>query len=185
MPKFPSALKTLLDPHKFHVVIERLSHQLIENHLDFSQTVLIGIQPRGVFLSDRVVAYLRTLVKSKLEYGKLDITFYRDDFNTGGELHIPSETVIDFSIDDKNVVLIDDVLFTGRTIRSAMDAILDFGRPRSVELMTLIDRRFSRELPIQADYVGMMIDSLSSQKVKVCWKERDGKDEVVMITNEK
>ena len=176
-------MKTILDSQKFNIVIERLSHQLIENHTDFSNTVLIGIQPRGIFLSDRVVAYLSTLVKHKLQYGKLDITFYRDDFNTGGEIHIPNKTEIDFSIEQKNVVLIDDVLFTGRTIRSALDAILDFGRPKKVELMTLIDRKYSRELPIQADYVGMMIDSIISQKVKVYWNEKDGKDEVVLIDN--
>lgn len=176
-------MKTILDSQKFNIVIERLSHQLIENHTDFSNTVLIGIQPRGIFLSDRVVAYLNTLVKHTLQYGKLDITFYRDDFNTGGELHIPNKTEIDFSIEQKNVVLIDDVLFTGRTIRSALDAILDFGRPKKVELMTLIDRKYSRELPIQADYVGMMIDSIITQKVKVYWKEKDGKDEVVLIDN--
>ena len=174
-------MKTILDPHKFNVVIERLSHQLIENHTDFSNTVLIGIQPRGILLSDRVVAYLRTLVNTTLHYGKLDITFYRDDFNTGGELHLPNHTDINFSIEDKNVVLIDDVLFTGRTIRRALDALLDFGRPKKVELLTLIDRRYSRQLPIQPDYVGLVIDSMNTQKVKVFWKEKDGKDEVVMV----
>ena len=97
-------MKTILDPHKFNVVIERLSHQLIENHGDFSNTVLIGIQPRGIHLSDRVVAYLRTLVKTKLQYGKLDITFYRDDFNTGGAIHMPNQTEINFSIEDKKVI---------------------------------------------------------------------------------
>jgi len=175
-------LKTILDSHKFNIVIERLSHQLIENHANFSNTVLIGIQPRGIYLSNRVVAYLSTLVKSKLQYGKLDITFYRDDFNTGGEILMPNQTEIDFSIEGKNVVLIDDVLFTGRTIRSALDALIDFGRPNKVELMTLIDRRFSRQLPIQPDYTGLVIDSLNTQKVKVFWKEKDGKDEVLMIS---
>ncbi len=177
-------MKTILDPHKFNVVIERLSHQLIENHGDFSQTALIGIQPRGILLSDRIVAYLRSLVKTKLLYGKLDITFYRDDFNTGGAIHMPNQTEIDFSIEDKKVVLIDDVLFTGRTIRSALDAILDFGRPQKVELMTLIDRRFRRQLPIQPDYTGLVIDSIHTQKVKVSWKEKDGKDGVVMINGD-
>ncbi len=177
-------MKTILDPHKFNVVIERLSHQLIENHGDFSNTVLIGIQPRGIHLSDRVVAYLRTLVKTKLQYGKLDITFYRDDFNTGGAIHMPNQTEINFSVENKKVVLIDDVLFTGRTIRSALDALLDFGRPQKVELLTLIDRRFSRQLPIQPDYVGLVIDSINTQKVKVYWKEKDGKDEVVMINGD-
>lgn len=175
-------MKTILDPHKFNVVIERLSHQLIENHGDFSQTVLIGIQPRGIFLSDRIVAYLHTLVKTKLLYGKLDITFYRDDFNTGGAIHMPNQTEIGFSIEDKKVVLIDDVLFTGRTIRSALDAILDFGRPQKVELLALIDRRFSRQLPIQSDYTGLVIDSINTQKVKVSWKEKEGEDGVVMIS---
>jgi pyrimidine operon attenuation protein/uracil phosphoribosyltransferase len=125
-------LKPLLDTRKLQVVIERLSHQLIENHGDFSETALIGIQPRGIYLANRVVAYLNQLLNKEIDYGKLDITFYRDDFSTG--LHIPNQTEIDFSIEDKKVVLIDDVLFTGRTIRSAMDAILDFGRPSKVEL---------------------------------------------------
>ena len=178
-------MKTILDAHKFTVVIERLSHQLIENHGDFSETVLIGIQPRGIYLADRVVSYLQTLIKQPLRYGKLDITFYRDDFNTGGALHMPDQTAIDFSIENQRVVLIDDVLFTGRTTRSALDALLDFGRPGKVELMTLIDRRYSRELPIQADYTGMMIDSIVSQKVRVYWKEKDGKDEVVLIDQAK
>lgn len=111
----------------------------------------------------------------------LDITFYRDDFNKGEALHIPNQTNIGFSIEDKKVVLVDDVLYTGRTIRSALDAMLDFGRPGKIELLVLIDRRFSRELPIQPDYTGKSIDSIISQKVKVFWKERDDRDEVVLI----
>jgi pyrimidine operon attenuation protein/uracil phosphoribosyltransferase len=176
-------LKTILDKQKFEIVIQRLAHQLLENHPDFSETVIIGIQPRGVYLANRIVGYLQNLQNKELKYGKLDITFYRDDFSK--ELHIPNQTEINFSIENKNVVLIDDVLFTGRTIRSAMDAILDFGRPKQIELMTLIDRRFSRELPIQADYVGLKIDSIDSQKVKVYWKENDKKDEVVLLNHEK
>ena len=175
-------MKTILDKQKFNVVIERLSHQLIENHADFSNTVLIGMQPRGIFLSDRIVSYLQSIIKSPIQYGKLDITFYRDDFNTSNEIHIPNKTEIDFSIDHKKVVLIDDVLFTGRTIRSALDALIDFGRPEKVELMVLIDRRYSRQLPIQPDYTGLVIDSMNTQKVKVAWKEKEGKDEVTMIS---
>lgn len=114
-------------------------------------------------------------------YGRLDITFYRDDYNKGEELHIPNQTDIDFNIENKNVVLIDDVLYTGRTIRSALDAMLDFGRPEKVELLVLIDRRFGRQLPIQPDYAGRTIDTIISQRVKVFWKENDGKDEVVLI----
>lgn len=176
-------MKPLLDTRKLQVVIERLSHQLIENHGDFSRTVLIGIQPRGIYLANRVVAYLNQLLNKEIDYGKLDITFYRDDFSTG--LHIPNQTEIDFSIEDKKVVLIDDVLFTGRTIRSAMDAILDFGRPSKVELMILIDRRYRRELPIQADYIGLTVDSMNTQKVKVYWQEKDDRDEVIMLNPEK
>jgi pyrimidine operon attenuation protein/uracil phosphoribosyltransferase len=176
-------LKPLLDTRKLQVVIERLSHQLIDNHGDFSETALIGIQPRGIYLANRVVAYLNQLLNKEIDYGKLDITFYRDDFSTG--LHIPNQTEIDFSIEDKKVVLIDDVLFTGRTIRSAMDAILDFGRPSKVELMILIDRRYRRELPIQADYIGLTVDSMNTQKVKVYWQEKDDRDEVIMLNPEK
>jgi len=175
-------LKTILDKRKFNIVIERLAHQLIENHNDFSNSVIIGIQPRGIYLSDRMVPYIEKIIGHKINYGKLDITFYRDDF--AKELHVPNQTEINFSIENKQVILIDDVLFTGRTIRSAMDAILDFGRPQKVELLTLIDRRYSRQLPIQADYVGLVIDSIVSQKVKVFWNEKDKKDEVILI-NEK
>ncbi len=174
-------MKTILDQQKFKVVIERLAHQLIENHGAFSNTVLIGLQPRGIFLANRLVAYIESISKSKISYGKLDITFYRDDFNTGKELHIPTVTEIGFSIEGKKVILIDDVLFTGRTIRSALDALVDFGRPEKVELMVLIDRRYSRQLPIQADYTGMVIDSIITQKVKVLWQENDQHDEVLLI----
>ena len=133
-------------------------------------------------MSDRIYNKLSGLVPGKnIQYGKLDITFYRDDFNKGERLHIPNQTDIPFSVEGKKIVLIDDVLYTGRTIRSALDAMLDFGRGRKVELLVLIDRRFSRELPIQPDYTGRSIDSIVSQKVKVLWEERDGKDEVVLI----
>lgn len=178
-------MKTILDKQKFKVVIERLAHQLIENHGNFSDTVLIGLQPRGIYLAHRLVSYIESIINLKLQYGKLDITFYRDDFNTSKELHIPNKTEINFSIDHKKVILIDDVLFTGRTIRSAMDALVDFGRPEKVELVVLIDRRFSRQLPIQPDYTGLTIDSIVTQKVKVYWKENDKKDEVFLIDNEK
>jgi pyrimidine operon attenuation protein/uracil phosphoribosyltransferase len=173
-------LKTILDSNKFNVVIQRLSHQIIENHADFSNSVLIGIQPRGILLTERLVNYIEKHLKLKLHVGKLDITFYRDDFNTGNQL-IPDQTEINFSIEGKKVILIDDVLYTGRTIRSALDAILDFGRPDKVELLTLVDRRYSRHLPIQADYIGMTVDALISEKVKVFWKESEGEDKVVLL----
>jgi pyrimidine operon attenuation protein/uracil phosphoribosyltransferase len=143
-------------------------------------TVIIGLQPRGVFLSDRIVAALKEIIPGhSFHYGKLDITFYRDDVRK--TLHIANETDIPFSIEGKSVILIDDVLYTGRTIRAALDALLDFGRPSKVSLCVLIDRRFSRELPIQPDYAGKAIDSIFTDKVKVNWKEKDEKDEVVLV----
>lgn len=175
-------MKTILNQQQLAITIDRLCHQLIENHLDFQDTVLIGLQPRGIYLSDRVDQKLKALLPGvAIPYGRLDITFYRDDFNKSRELHIPNQTDIAFSIENKKVVLIDDVLYTGRTIRSALDAMLDFGRPEKIELLVLIDRRFSRQLPIQPDYAGRTIDSIISQKVKVLWKEKDGKDEVLLI----
>jgi pyrimidine operon attenuation protein/uracil phosphoribosyltransferase len=175
-------LKTILDQRSLTITIDRLCHQLIENHLDFDNTVLIGLQPRGIYLSDRIDETLRGLLPdAKIPYGKLDITFYRDDFNKSDALHIPNQTDIGFSIENKRVILVDDVLYTGRTIRSALDAMLDFGRPEKIELLVLIDRRFSRQLPIQPDYVGRTIDSIISQRVKVLWQQKDGKDEVVLV----
>ncbi|MCB0700672.1 MAG: bifunctional pyr operon transcriptional regulator/uracil phosphoribosyltransferase PyrR [Chitinophagales bacterium] len=174
-------MKTLLDHNQLNITLQRLAHQLIENHLHFENTALIGIQPRGVLLSDRIATLVKKITKQKnIDYGKLDITFYRDDLHTN-ELHVPRKTDIEFSIEGRNVVLIDDVLHTGRTIRSAMDALIDFGRPKSVELLVLIDRRFSRELPVQPDYIGHTVDTIMTQKVKVYWQEQDKKDEVVLI----
>ena len=173
-------MKTILNEQQLAITIKRLSHQVLENHINLEDTVLIGLQPRGIFVSDQVVNELQQLLpSSSISYGKLDITFYRDDIRK--ELHVPNHTDIPFSIENKNVILIDDVLYTGRTIRAALDALLDFGRPAKVELCILIDRRFSRQLPIQPDYVGRAIDSIISQKVKVFWKQRDGKQEVMLV----
>lgn len=175
-------MKTLLDHNQLNITLQRLAHQLVENHLNFSDTVIIGIQPRGVLLSDRIATLVQKITKQKhIDYGKLDITFYRDDIHQGNDIQVPKSTDIDFSIEGRNVILIDDVLHTGRTIRSAMDALIDFGRPKSVELLVLIDRRFSRELPIQPDYIGQTVDTIITQKVKVYWAEQDKKDEVVLI----
>jgi pyrimidine operon attenuation protein / uracil phosphoribosyltransferase len=174
------SLKTILNEQQLAIIIRRLSHQVLENNINLENTVFIGIQPRGIFVSDKMIQVIRQLVSpEKVQYGKLDITFYRDDIRN--QIHMPNQTDIPFSIENKNVVLIDDVLYTGRTIRAALDALLDFGRPAKVELCVLIDRRFSRELPIQPDYTGRSIDSIVSQKVKVFWKERDGKEEVVLL----
>jgi len=173
-------LKTLLTAQQIQLTVKRLAHQLLENHVQLNNTVIIGLQPRGIFLSDRIVEEIRQSGEpGNIVYGKLDITFYRDDVRK--EIHVPNQTAINFSVEDKKVVLIDDVLYTGRTIRAALDALMDFGRPAKVELMVLIDRRYSRQLPIQADYIGKSIDSIITQKVKVLWAENDQEDEVVLI----
>lgn len=175
-------MKPLFTQQHLQITLQRLAQQLIEHHDSFANTVLIGLQPRGVYLSDRIYKILKErMPKVNIPYGKLDITFYRDDFSSSGELRVPNETDIPFSLENKNVILMDDVLFTGRTIRSALEALIDYGRPESVKLLVLIDRRFNRELPIQPDYVGMSVDSVASQKVKVLWQEKDKRDEVVMI----
>lgn len=173
-------MKTILSGQQLALTVKRLAHQILENNATLDNTVIIGLQPRGIFLSDRIVTELASLVNTgTIEYGKLDITFYRDDVRKS--LHIANTTDIPFSLENKHVILIDDVLYTGRTIRAALDALLAFGRPSKVSLCVLIDRRFSRELPIQPDFTGKTIDTIISQKVKVCWKERDEVDEVVLI----
>lgn len=173
-------MKSILSADQLAITIKRLAHQVLENHIDLENTVLIGLQPRGVYLSDQVVDEIKKEIPAeKIRYGKLDITFYRDDIRK--ELHIANRTDIPFSIEGKNVVLIDDVLYTGRTIRAALDALLDFGRPEKVELCVLIDRRFSRQLPIQPDYIGKSIDAIVSQKVKVFWKSKDDRSEVCLV----
>lgn len=175
-------MKTILSEGQLSLTVKRLAHQVLENHLHLQDTVIIGLQPRGIFLSDRIVKELASITDpASIKYGKLDITFYRDDVRKS--LHIANQTDIPFSIENKKVILIDDVLYTGRTIRAALDALLDFGRPSQVLLCVLIDRRFRRELPIQPDYTGKVIDTFVSQKVKVCWKEKDGKEEVVLLDN--
>ena len=127
---------------------------------------------------------LEEILGKTIVCGNLDITFYRDDFRRRERPLIPSITNIDFSIENKKVVLIDDVLYTGRTIRSGLDALLTFGRPSKVELLVIIDRRFKRDLPIQADYIGKTVDTLVSERVSVEWQETEGEDKVVLFTKE-
>lgn len=165
-------MKLILSEQQLAITIKRLAHQIMENNINPENLVLIGLQPRGIFLSDQVVAAItKEFPGSPISYGKLDITFYRDDVRK--ELHIANQTDIPFSLEGRKVVLIDDVLYTGRTIRAAFDALLAFGRPEKVELCVLVDRRFSRQFPIQPDYVGKAIDSIVSQKVKVEWDKKE------------
>ncbi len=169
--------KVILEGARFQLTIERLCRELIENYGDFSKTCLVGIQQNGIPLSARLAGRLQQLLPAAhCEVGKLDVTFYRDDFRQRDKALAGSKTEMEFLIEGKNVVLIDDVLYTGRTIHAAMSAIQDFGRPARVELLVMIDRRFNRHLPIQADYVGMAVDSLDEAYVKVEWKENDGED---------
>jgi pyrimidine operon attenuation protein/uracil phosphoribosyltransferase len=177
--------RIILEKKQLEITLNRLCYELIERLGDFSNTALIGMQPRGIFLSRRIKDNLiHILGKQPFEYGELDISFYRDDFRRGHDQIVPSELKIDFNIQDKKIVLIDDVLYTGRSIRSALDALTDFGRPGKVELLVLIDRVYSRDLPIQPDYIGMSVDTRAHDKVKVEWKENNKKDAVHILTSE-
>ncbi len=159
-------MQLLITNPKLQLIINRLAQELIENDENVHDIIFIGLQPRGVYVSDKIVAEIKKLCPAdEVKYGLLDITFYRDDVRT--EIHVPNKTDIPFSIDGKKVVLIDDVLYTGRTIRAALDALQDFGRPKKVELCVLVNRRFDRELPIQPDHCGIAIDSHIEQKVRV------------------
>jgi len=177
--------RQILNQKDIQITIERLCQQLIEHHGDFKNTVIVGVQPRGTFLSNRVITKLKQLLNTRnLESGSLDISFYRDDLRRRDEPIVPEVMDMNLSLEGKNVVLIDDVLFTGRSIRSAIDALMAFGRPKSVELLVLIDRRFSRDLPIQPNYVGRTIDAIDSERVIVEWKEVNGKDRVLMVESD-
>ena len=176
----------LLDGQKFQITIQRLCRQLIENHNDFSDSVIIGIQPRGKYLARRIAEELRKILPGKtILQGDLDITFFRDDFRRRESPLVPNQTKIDFIVEGKKVIMIDDVLWTGRTIRAAMDAMLAFGRPGRVELLVLVDRRYSRDVPVAANYIGIEVDSIASQRVVVSWKETDGEDKVVLVSDGK
>ena len=177
--------RQLLSQDDIAITIERLCQQLIESHDNFDNTIIVGVQPRGSLLSNRIIDKLQPQLKDvKIESGNIDISFYRDDLRRRDEPIVPQVMDMNLSLEGKNVILIDDVLFTGRSIRSAIDALMAFGRPKSVELLTLINRRFSRHLPIQPNYVGRTIDALETEKVIVEWKEINGKDRVLMRKSE-
>ena len=177
--------RQILNQNDIQITIERLCQQLIEHHGDFKNTVIVGVQPRGTFLSNRIIGKLKQLLNTNdVESGSLDISFYRDDLRRRDEPIVPEVMDMNLSLEGKDVVLIDDVLFTGRSIRSAIDALMAFGRPKSVELLTLIDRRFSRDLPIQPNYVGRTIDAIDSERVIVEWKEVNGRDRILMVKSD-
>jgi len=172
----------ILNKRHIDLTLKRLCYQLIESHNDFSNSVIIGLQPRGIHVVTRLKKQLEEILGKEIICGNLDVTFYRDDFRRREKPLIPSVTNIDFVIEGKNIIIVDDVLFTGRTIRSGLDALLAFGRPQRVELLAFIDRRFNRDLPIQADYVGLTVDTLSEERVSVEWIETEGEDKVLLFT---
>ncbi|GAB3333521.1 bifunctional pyr operon transcriptional regulator/uracil phosphoribosyltransferase PyrR [Marivirga atlantica] len=177
--------RLILDSELLRITIFRLVEELIENHGDFTDTVLIGMQPRGIYLADRLHKRLEERLESSIPLGYLDVTFYRDDFRRRDSPIEANATDIPFLIEDKKVILIDDVLFTGRTTRAALDAMIAFGRPRLVELLTFIDRKYTRDLPIQPDYVGKRVNTLKTQRVLVEWTDQGAEnDQIWLVTND-
>jgi pyrimidine operon attenuation protein/uracil phosphoribosyltransferase len=175
--------KLLLDHQLFEITIQRLSQQLIENHNDFRNTALIGLQPRGIYLADRIKATLEANLGDKIDLGYLDITFYRDDFRRREKPLKANATSMPFIIEDKKVVIIDDVLYTGRSIRAALDAMSAFGRPELVELLVLIERKYTRHLPIQPNYIGKSVNTMQSQRVQVEWSIQGAKNDNIWLIN--
>lgn len=169
-----------------NIAIDRLCYQLIEHHNDFKESCIIGIQYKGALLAQRLFNRIMELTKTKnLLLGKLDITFSRDDFKSNFKKHSPYPTEINFLIESKRVILVDDVLYTGRTIQAALQELQNFGRPAQTELLVFIDRRFNRQVPIQANYFGMQVDALDESYVKVDWLEEDGNDRVLFYEAER
>lgn len=175
--------RSILNNDLVSITINRLCQELIENHKNFADTVLIGLQPRGVLLAERIQKVLNTQLNKEISLGKLDITFFRDDFRRRGAPIKANETKVPFLIEGKRVVLIDDVLFTGRSVRAAMDAMTAYGRPLQVELLVLVDRKYTRELPIEPNYTGKQINSMLSQKVIVEWKNVGAEEDNVWLIN--
>ncbi len=176
--------RVILENEKFLLTIERLCYQLIENYDNFKDTCIIGIQSGGVYVAERLLEKLDEIEPSlTIDFGKLDITFFRDDFRTRKKPITAYETHLDFPIDDKNVILVDDVLYTGRTISAALSGIQNYGRPKKIELLTFVDRRFNRHLPIKPDYTGIVIDALDEAFVKVDWHKYHGQDRILLFGN--
>lgn len=169
----------ILDASDIHRKLTRITHEILEVHKEIKNLALIGIQTRGVYLAERIKFLIQDIEGIEIPCGKMDITLYRDDWTRIGSNPVVKTTNISFSVDERQIVLVDDVLFTGRTIRAAMDAVIDFGRPDRIELAVLVDRGH-RELPIQANYVGKFVETKRSETVNVMLKEHDGEDKVVI-----
>lgn len=176
--------RLILDKKSLAITLKRLCYLLVENHHDFSNTVILGLQSKGVFLSDKISKILLSDFNVSVQTGSLDTTFNRDDFRRRSIDLIPSEMNVPFSLEGKKVILMDDVLYTGRSVRAALDAMLSFGRPDSVELLVLINRKYARELPIEPKYCGKNVNTISSEKVLVELTEQGlSEDNVWLITN--
>lgn len=171
--------QVLLESGDVDECLTRIAERILEKHRDADNVVLIGIRTGGVFLADRIAQKIKTLDGMKISRGDLDITLYRDDWTRIGHQPVVQKTELPFSLDGKHVILVDDVLFTGRTVRAAMDALIDFGRPARIELAVLVDRGH-RELPIEANYVGKHIETIRDTMVNVYLKEKTGRDEVAL-----
>ncbi|MDZ4839139.1 MAG: bifunctional pyr operon transcriptional regulator/uracil phosphoribosyltransferase PyrR [Bacteroidota bacterium] len=182
--KMPDNATPILEGKNFEITISRLCYQLIEVHGNFENTILIGLQPRGIYLCEALKEALLSLTGIKVKEGKIDPTFYRDDFNRRESPLIPSATEMSHQIEGKNIVIIDDVLYTGRTIRAGMDALLDYGRPATVQLLTLVDRNYSRQVPIQPDYRGIIVDTRAQMRVKVEWQAAGHPENKVWLYSE-
>ena len=165
-------------------MIERLSHDIVEKNKGTDNLCLVGIRTRGVYLSERIARAIERFEGVKLDQGVLDITFYRDDLDRLEEVPEIKGSDLPFSIDGKTVILIDDVLYTGRTVRAAVETIMNHGRPQKIQLLVLVDRGH-RELPVSANYVGKNLPTAKSEKVKVYFTECDGRDGVEIIKTEK
>ncbi len=176
-----SKKRIIVNGQLLDVILQRLTQEIIENHGNLENTLLIGLQPRGVFLGDRIVKLLEDTLGHKITYGKLDATFYRDDFRRRDSILTPNSTDINFVIENRDVILIDDVLATGRMVRAAIDALQAFGRPNKIELLTLIDRSYNRNLPIQPDYTGKRVNTTENQKVLVEWTEQKLKEDRISL----
>ncbi len=174
--------KTLLSSKDLEIKTTKIVHEILEDNNDNNDIAIVGIKTRGEYLGRRIVEEINTIEKKEIPFGTLDITLYRDDLRNNLALPELKETNIPFNVENKTIILVDDVLFTGRTIRAAIDAVMDFGRPANIKLAVLVDRGL-RELPIQADYIGLSIETVSSQKIKVFLKEKDKKDKVVLLYN--
>lgn len=169
------ACNEILNDKDIDRMLTRIAYEILEVHKGSENLALIGIQTRGIYLAKRIQSKILKFESAEVPTGDIDITLYRDDWTRISNQPVVQATDITFSVDGKQVVLIDDVLFTGRTIRAAMDALIDFGRPDRIELAVLVDRGF-RELPIQADYVGKFVKTKRKETVNVLLKEHDNKD---------